>query len=56
MNQLLKYLGVFMILIAVVILGLYMYENAVSNTLLIVSGLLLIGGLAVYVILNKITE
>jgi len=56
MNQLLKYLGVFMILIAVVILSLYVYENAVSNTLLIVSGLFLIGGLAVYIILNKIME
>lgn len=56
MNQFLKYLGVLLILVAVGILGVYVYKNVTSNTLLVVSALLLVGGLAVHVIINKIVD
>lgn len=56
MNQFLKYSGVLLILFGVIILGIYAYRSLVSNTLLIVSALLLIGGLAIHIILNKILD
>lgn len=45
-----------MILIGVVILAIYAFENSVNNTLLVISGLLLVGGLAIHIILNKIID
>ncbi len=56
MNDFLKYAGVVLILLGVVLLGVYAFKNMISNTLLVVSALLLIGGVAIHVILNRIFE
>ncbi|WP_157363793.1 hypothetical protein [Alkaliflexus imshenetskii] len=56
MNEFLKYAGVVLVLLGVVLLGVYAFQNMVSNTLLVVSALLLIGGVAMHVILNRIFE
>ncbi len=56
MNKLLKYSGLLLIIIAVIILGVYSYANLVSNTLLAISILMLVGGLAVHIIMGKILD
>jgi multisubunit Na+/H+ antiporter MnhG subunit len=56
MNQLLKNLGVLLILIAVFILSYYMVESPVENTLLVVAGLLILTGLSAHIILNRSLE
>ena len=54
MKQLLKYSGVMVIIIAVILLGIYFYLEPVSNILLGISGLLLIIGFFGYIITNKL--
>lgn len=53
MKYFLKNLGVLMILAAVVILGIYAKNSYSDNIYLIVSMLLLIGGIFAYILLNK---
>ena len=54
MKILLKYSGIVLIIAAVVLIGLYIFFNMVSNTVLVVSGALLIFGLLGYIYTNKI--
>ncbi|MCL2073436.1 MAG: hypothetical protein FWH18_05935 [Marinilabiliaceae bacterium] len=54
MKQLIKYSGVIVIIIAVLLLGIYFYANPASNILLVISGLLLLVGLFGYIITNKL--
>lgn len=56
MKYLLKNLGILMIIAAVVILGVYAMNNYVDNIYLIVSLLLIIGGIAAHIMLNKKVE
>lgn len=56
MKYLLKNLGILMIIAAVVILGVYAMNNYVDNIYLVVSLLLIIGGIAAHIILNKKVE
>ena len=54
MKQLLKYSGIILIIIAVILLGIYMYKGLVSNALLVVSAALLVVGLLGYIVVNKL--
>ncbi|WP_169315026.1 hypothetical protein [Marinilabilia salmonicolor] len=56
MKYLLKNLGILMIIAAVVILGVYAMNNYIDNIYLIVSLLLIIGGIAAHILLNKKVE
>jgi len=58
MNELIKYFGVILIIIAVGILGYYASEGGMirSNTLLVTSLVLMIGGLVLHIILNRILD
>lgn len=56
MKELLKYLGVFLVLIGVVILGVYAFQSMINNLLLVVAGLFLVGGLVLYIIFNRIFD
>jgi drug/metabolite transporter (DMT)-like permease len=56
MKDLLKYLGVFLVLIGVVILGIYAFQSMINNLLLVVAGLFLVGGLVLYIIFNRIFD
>jgi drug/metabolite transporter (DMT)-like permease len=56
MKDLLKYLGIFLILIGVVILGFYAFQSMINNLLLVIAGLFLVGGLVLYIIFNRIFD
>ncbi|WP_158522749.1 hypothetical protein [Geofilum rhodophaeum] len=56
MNDFIKYLGVLLILIGVGVLGWYSIQNPTGNALLIAATLLLVGGLALHIILNRILD
>ncbi len=56
MNTFLKNFGIILILLGVVVLAFYMINTPSSNTPLVFSALLLIGGTAVHVILNRIID
>ena len=56
MKYLLKNLGILFIIAAVVILGVYAVNSYTDNIYLIISLLLLIGGLFVYILFNKKVE
>ncbi|MCG8578335.1 MAG: hypothetical protein MI866_00360 [Bacteroidales bacterium] len=54
MNTFLKNFGIILILVGVVVLGLYSMNPSTSNTPLAIAALLMVGGIAVHVILNRI--
>ncbi len=54
MNVFLKNFGIILIILGVGILAFYTVSNPVSNTPLVFAGLLMIGGIAAHIILNKI--
>lgn len=56
MKYLIRNLGVLMIIAAVVLLGLYAFNNMVQNTYLIISLALIISGVIIHIIVNKIVE
>ncbi|GAO28209.1 hypothetical protein [Geofilum rubicundum] len=56
MKELLKYLGLFLILAGVVVLGFYAFASMISNLFLIIAALLLVGGLALYILFNRIFD
>lgn len=56
MKDFLKYLGIFLVLIGVAILGIYAFQSLINNLLLLVAGLFLLGGLALYILFNKIFD
>lgn len=56
MKYLLKNLGILMIIAAVVILSIYALNDYIDNVYLIVSLLLILGGIISHIILNKKVE
>lgn len=54
MNQFLKNFGIILIILGVCVLAFYTINSPVSNTPLVFAGILMIGGIAAHVILNKI--
>lgn len=54
MKYLLRNSGIILMLLGVVFLILYATQGMVSNTYLVVSALLLIGGAVVYVVMQRI--
>lgn len=56
MNQILKNFGILLIVLGVVVLVIYTINPPVGNVLLILAGLLMVGGIAAHVILNKIIQ
>jgi hypothetical protein len=56
MKYLLKNLGILMIIAAVVILSIYALNDYIDNAYLIVSLLLLVGGIIAHIALNKKVE
>lgn len=56
MNELLKYLGVIILLIGVAVLALPFLSGGQSNTLLLVGLALIIGGFFTHIFINKRIE
>nr|WP_319399635.1 hypothetical protein [uncultured Carboxylicivirga sp.] len=56
MNYILKNFGVLLIIIGVVVLAMYMLNPPVGNLLLVIAGLLMVGGIIVHIVLNRIVE
>lgn len=56
MKALLKRLGVIFVVIGVIVLAITEFSKTESNTMLLLSGGLIIGGLVVYIIINSIVE
>ncbi len=58
MNELIKYFGVILVIIGVGVLGYYASEGGMiaSNTLLVTALVLMIGGMVVHIILNRILD
>ncbi len=56
MKYLLRNLGVIFMLVAVVLLFIYATQGMVTNSYLVISGLLLLAGVAVYVIMQRVME
>jgi hypothetical protein len=53
MKSLLKYLGILIVVIGALVIVIPAFLNATNNTTLIVSTVLMIGGLIAHVLLNK---
>jgi len=56
MNTFLKNFGIILILVGVVVLGFYSMNTPTSNTPLALAALLLVGGIGVHIILNRIID
>ncbi len=56
MKALLKRLGIVFVIIGVIVLAISEFSKAESNTMLLLSGGLIVGGLVVYIIINNIIE
>ena len=56
MKVLFKRLGILFVIVGVIILAYSEFTKAESNSLLVISGGLIVGGLAVYIILNNLIE
>lgn len=56
MNEFLKYLGAIILLIGVIVLAVPFFGGGMTNTLLLVGLVLIIGGFLVHIILNKKLE
>lgn len=56
MKVLLKRFGILFVIAGVIILAYSEFSKAENNSLLIVSGAFIVGGLVVYIILNNLIE
>lgn len=56
MKYLIKNLGVLMIIAAVVVLAIYSYKEFIDNIYLVISLLLLVGGIFAHILLNRYLE
>jgi hypothetical protein len=56
MKNFLKYLGPILLLIGTIVIAFYFINPSSENTLLVISGLLMVVGLIVHVIINKFVE
>jgi uncharacterized protein YjeT (DUF2065 family) len=56
MKLLLRRFGILFVIIGVIILAFSEFKQLENNSLLIWSGILIVGGLVIYIILNNIIE
>lgn len=56
MKNFLKYLGPIFLLIGTILIAFYFFNPTSENTLLVASGILMVLGLIVHVIVNKFIE
>lgn len=56
MNDVIKNFGITLIIIGVIILGYYAANHITSNTPLVVSFILMVGGMVLHIILNRILD
>ncbi|WP_163629906.1 hypothetical protein [Paludibacter sp. 221] len=55
-NEILKYLGIIVMLIGVILLAVYHFSDFPGNTLLIIAAICVVVGAVGHVILNKFIE
>ena|GEM_PF-6129853 len=55
-NEILKYLGILVILVGVALLAVYQFGSFTENSLLVAGGLCVVTGAVGFVILNKYFE
>lgn len=53
MKQIIQNLGLIVFLIAVILLITGLLQDSENNTILLISGIMIVGGLIIHVILNK---
>lgn len=56
MNELIKYLGVILIIIGAGVLGYYAANHITSNTPLVTALILMIGGMVAHIVLNRVLD
>ncbi len=56
MKNLLKYLGIFIILLGVILLLVYNWTDSPTNGLLVAAGLCVVAGAVGHIILNRVIE
>jgi len=56
MKNSLKYLGLLFIILGVATLSYYASQSIINNLYLIIAGGLIIGGLSLYILLNRIID
>ncbi|URW79438.1 hypothetical protein [Xiashengella succiniciproducens] len=56
MKEFVKYLGVFVVLIGVVLLAVYTFQRQTENTLLLASIIAVISGVLAHIVLNKVID
>lgn len=56
MKEFLKYLGPIFLLIGTIVIAFYFLNPSSENTLLVISGVLMVLGLIVHVIVNRYVE
>ncbi len=56
MNQFLKNLGILVVILGAALLGYYMSVAQHGNGILVAAGVLMVGGIALHIILNRIFE
>ncbi len=56
MKEFLKYLGPIFLLIGTIVIAFYFFNPSSANTLLVVSGVLMVLGLIVHVLVNRFVE
>ena len=56
MNELIKNLGVILVIIGAGVLGYYAAYHITSNTPLVTALLLMVGGMVVHIVLNRVLD
>ncbi|MDX9748656.1 MAG: hypothetical protein RBT57_09165 [Paludibacter sp.] len=56
MKEFLKYLGPIFLLIGTIVIAFYFFNPSSANTLLVISGVLMVLGLIVHVVVNRFVE
>jgi membrane-bound ClpP family serine protease len=56
MKEFLKYLGPIFLLIGTIVIAFYFFNPSSANTLLIISGVLMVLGLIVHVVVNRFVD
>ena len=56
MKEFLKYLGPIFLLIGTIVIAFYFFNPSSANTLLVISGVLMVLGLIVHVVVNRFID
>jgi membrane protein YdbS with pleckstrin-like domain len=56
MNELIKYFGVILVIIGAGVLGYYAANHITSNSPLVAALLLMVGGMVVHIVLNRVLD